>query len=142
MEAILTHPVEDKNARPISNKRRWAGVIMSALAVAFLLFDGVIKLVKIQPVVEATQRLGYPEATARPLGIVLLACVALYLVRRTAVLGAVLVTAFLGGAISAHVRVEDPLFSHTLFPVYVAALIWGGLYLRDSRVRALAPWRE
>jgi len=72
----------------------------------------------------------------------LLACLALYLVRRTAVLGAVLLTGFLGGAIATHVRVEDPLFSHTLFPIYVAALVWGGLYLRDARVRAIAPWRK
>jgi hypothetical protein len=88
------------------------------------------------------QRLGYPESTARPLGAVLLACVALYVVPRTAVLGAVLLTAFLGGAIATHVRVEDPLFSHTLFPVYVAALLWGGALLRDPRFAALAPWRR
>jgi hypothetical protein len=142
MEATLTHTAEATSVHPISNKRRWAGVTLSALAVLFLTFDGMMKLAKIQPVIEATQRLGYSESTARPLGIVLLACLALYLVRRTAVLGAVLITAFLGGAIATHVRVEDPLFSHTLFPVYVAALVWGGLYLRDARVRALAPWSK
>jgi hypothetical protein len=142
MEAILTHPVEHTNARPVSNKRRWAGVTMSALAVLFLTFDGAMKLAKVQPVVEATQRLGYPDVTTRPLGVVLLACLALYVVRRTAVFGAVLLTAFLGGAIATHVRVEDPLFSHTLFPVYVAALVWGGLYLRDPRLGVIAPWRR
>jgi hypothetical protein len=138
--ALFVQP-ETKNASS-SKKGRRAGAVLSGLAVAFLLFDSVMKLVKIQPVVEATEKLGYPEATARPLGLVLLACLALYVVRRTAVLGAVLLTGFLGGAIATHVRVEDPLFSHTLFPVYVAALVWGGLYLRDARVSALAPWRK
>jgi hypothetical protein len=99
-----------------------------------------MKLAKAAPVLEASARIGYPEATVRPIGITLLACVALYLIPRTAVLGAVLLTGFLGGAIATHVRLEDPLFSHTLFPVYVAALVWGGLYLRDDRARRLAPW--
>ena len=139
MEAIFTQSAADV---PASKKRRWAGVIMSSLAVMFLTFDGVMKLVKVRPVVEAMERLGYPDATARPMGVVLLACLALYLVHRTAVLGAVLLTGFLGGAIATHVRLEDPLFSHTLFPIYVAALVWGGLYLRDARVRAIAPWRK
>lgn len=140
MEAILApFPAP---AAPVSNRRRVAGVAMSALAVLFLSFDGVIKLVKIDPVVEAMQRLGYPEATARPIGFVLLACVVIYVVPRTAALGAVLLTAYLGGAIATHVRVEDPLFSHTLFPTYVAALVWAGLYLRNARVRGLAPWKK
>jgi hypothetical protein len=127
---------------PSSKTRRRAGTVMSTLAVLFLLFDSVMKLVKIQPVIEATQRLGYPEATARPIGILLLACVILYVVPRTAVLGAVLLTGYLGGAIATHVRVEDPLFSHTLFPVYFGVLVWAGLYLRDARLSALAPWRK
>jgi hypothetical protein len=142
MEATLTHPAEATSAYPVSNKRRWAGVGLSALAVLFLTFDGAAKVAKLQPVIEATQQLGYPESSIRPLGVVLLGCLALYLVRRTAVLGAVLLTGFLGGAIATHVRVEDPLFSHTLFPIYVAAFVWGGLYLRDPRVRALAPWSK
>jgi DoxX-like family len=142
MEATLTHPVESTSARPASNKRRWTGIVMSALPILFLTWDSVAKLMKIQPVIEATQRLGYPDSTTRPLGIVLLACVALYAFRRTAVLGAVLLTAYLGGAIATHVRVADPLFSHTLFPIYVAALVWGGLYLRDSRLGVIAPWRR
>jgi hypothetical protein len=127
---------------PSSKKRRRAGIAMSTLAVLFLLFDSVMKLVKVQPVIEATERLGYPEATARPLGLVLLACVVLYVVPRTAVLGAVLLTGFLGGAIATHVRIEDPLFSHTLFPVYFGVLVWAGLYLRDPRLSGLAPWRK
>ena len=143
MEAILVQsPPTEANALPVSKRRRYAGVALSALPVMFLLFDSAMKLVKVPQVVEATQRLGYPESTARPLGIVLLACVVLYVIPRTAAFGALLLTAYLGGAIATHVRVEDPLFSHTLFPVYVAVLVWGGLYLRDERVRALAPWRS
>ncbi len=142
MEAILAHVPQPTNPTTTSNLRRRGGVAMSTLAVLFLLFDAAMKLVKVPPVVEAMQRLGYPDATARPLGIVLLACIALYIVPRTAAVGAVLLTAFLGGAIATHVRVEDPLFSHTLFPVYVAALVWGALYLGDARLRSLAPWHR
>jgi hypothetical protein len=84
--------------------------------------------------------MGYPDGTARPIGLVLLVCLVIHLAPRTTVLGAVLLTAYLGGAVATHVRVLDPLFSHVLFPVYVALLLWGGLYLRDARVRAMAPW--
>jgi hypothetical protein len=144
MEAILTPSVEADGKTPLapSNRRLWAGRTLSGLAVAFLLFDSVMKLVKVAPVVEATQRIGYPDGTTRPLGLVLFVCVVFYLAPRTAVLGAVLLTAYLGGAVATHVRVEDPLFSHVLFPVYFAFLVWGGLYLRDARVRAMAPWAK
>lgn len=143
MEAILTHaPLSDTLSPSSSKTRRRAGITLSAVPAAFLVFDSAIKLVKIAAVVEGSARLGFSEWTARPLGIVLLASVLCYLFPRTAVLGAVLLTGYLGGAVAAHVRVDDPLLSHTLFPVYVALLLWGGLYLRDPRVRALAPWRK
>ena len=119
----------------------WTGRIMSGLPVLFLLMDGVMKLAKPEPVVKATVELGFSESVIVPLGIVLLASVILYVIPRTAVLGAILLTGYLGGAIATHVRVGNPLLSHTLFPVYVAALLWGGLYLRDARVRALMPFR-
>ena len=141
MEATLApSTLPDTNAPPVTKKIRWGGMTLSALSVAFLLFDSLMKLAKVPPVLEAMQRMGYPEATARPIGLILLACVVLYVIPRTAVLGAILLTGYLGGAIATHVRVEDLLFSHTLFPVYVGALVWGGLYVRDARVRALAPW--
>ena len=136
MEAILTSAAVAPSA---SKARRRAGIALSALPATFLVFDSLIKLALIPAVVEGTERLGFPVATARPLGLILLTCVLCYLWPRTAVLGAVLLTGYLGGAIAAHVRVGDPLFSHTLFPIYVALLLWGGLYLRDARVRALAP---
>jgi hypothetical protein len=126
---------------PVSKKGLWAGHVLTALAVLFLLFDGVIHLMQIPPVVESAAQLGYPAGVFVPLGIIELACVALYLFPRTSVLGAVLLTGYLGGAIAIHVRVASPLFSHTLFPVYVALLLWGGLYLRDERLRALFPLR-
>jgi DoxX-like family len=115
---------------------------MSALPVLFLLMDGVMKLVKPEPVLRATVQLGYPESVIFGLGIVLLVCVVLYVIPRTAVLGAILLTGYLGGAVATHVRVGDPLFSHILFPVYVAILVWGGLYLREERLRALIPLRS
>lgn len=115
---------------------------MSAVPVLFLLMDGVMKLVKPKPVLRATVQLGYPESVIFGLGIVLLVCVILYVIPRTAVLGAILLTGYLGGAVATHVRVGDPLFSHILFPVYVAILVWGGLYLREERLRALIPLRS
>ena len=120
-----------------SRKALWTGRIMTGLVAAFLAFDGIIKLVKIQPVIEGAQQLGYPPSTIVTMGLCLLGSLIVYLVPRTALIGAVLLTGYLGGAIATQVRVENPLFSHTLFPIYVAALIWGGLYLRDRRVRAL-----
>jgi hypothetical protein len=122
---------------PISRARLWTGRIMTGLVALFLAFDCTIKLFVLGPAVQGTAQLGYPVSVVFPLGLVLAACLALYIIPRTAVFGAVLLTGYLGGAIATHVRVADPLFSHTLFPIYVAVLIWGGLYLRDRRVRAL-----
>jgi hypothetical protein len=112
------------------------------LGALFLLFDGVIHVLKITPVVEAFAQLGYPLGVSVTLGIIEIICVILYLIPRTSVLGAILLTGYLGGAVAAQVRVGAPLFSTTLFPVYVALLIWGGLYLRDDAARALIPLRR
>lgn len=131
----------ESSAHAVSKKALWAGRIVSALPVLFLLMDGVMKLVKPPVVVEATVKLGYPESTILPLGVVLLICVAIYLVPQTSVVGAILLTGYLGGAVATHVRVGDPLPFHTLFPVYFGVLIWLGLYLRDARLRALVPLR-
>jgi len=130
METATTIHASDANAQftPVSRGRLWTGRIMSALPALFLFVDGVGKLVKPAPVVEGTVQLGYPESVLLGLGIVLLTCTVLYVIPRTAVFGAILLTGYLGGAIATHVRVGSPLFSHTLFPVYVALLIWGGLY--------------
>jgi hypothetical protein len=132
----------DIQAAPLSKGRLWTGRIMSALPVLFLLVDAVGKLVKPAPVVEGTVQLGYPESVLLGLGIVLLTCTVLNVIPRTAVLGAILLTGYLGGAVATHVRVGSPLFSHILFPVYLAVLIWGGLYLRDERLRTLIPVRR
>ncbi len=125
-----------------SKKRLWAGRILSGLPALFLLFDSVGKLVKPAPVVEGTVRLGYPESVILGLGMVLLACTVVYLIPRTSVLGAILLTGYLGGAVATHVRVGAPLFTHVLFPVYVGIMLWGGLYLRDDRLRTLVPVRS
>src|SRR5205823_411948 len=119
----------------------WTGRIMSAIPALFLLADGVAKLFKPEPVVEATVRLGYPEGVILGLGIVLIACTVLSLIPRTAVLGAILLTGYLGGAVATHVRVGEGLFP-VLFPVIVGTLLWGGLALRDARLRALLPLRS
>src|SRR6266550_7603526 len=126
----------------VSTKRLWTGRILSALGALFLLFDGIIHILKITPVVEAFAQLGYPLGSARALGVIEIICVALYLLPRTSVLGAIFLTGYLGGAIATQVRVGAPLLSTTLFPIYVALFIWGGLYLRDEGVRSLIPWRR
>jgi hypothetical protein len=115
-------------------KRIWTGRILSGLVVAFLLMDLSMKLLQVAPAVEGTRELGYPASVVLPLGILQLVLLALYLIPRTAPLGAVLWTGYLGGAIATHVRVQNPLFSHVLFPIYVGAFLWLGLYLRDRRV--------
>lgn len=120
-----------------SPKALWTGRILSGLAVLFLMMDAGMKLFMIPNAVEATVQLGYPSHLIVTIGIIQVVCLIAYVVPYTAPLGAVLWTGYLGGAIATHVRVESPLVSHTLFPIYVAALLWGGLYLRDWRVPAL-----
>ncbi len=120
-----------------SNRARWAGRILSGIAVLFLTFDLSFKVFPSSQAVEATTQLGWPAHHIPLLGIIEIACLLLYLIPRTAPLGAILWTGYFGGAIATHLRIDNPLFSHTIFPIYVAALVWGGLYLRDARVRAL-----
>ena len=119
-----------------------SGRVISGLAAAFLIFDSAGKLLEVQPVIDGTRQLGYPPDIVFGLGVTLLLCVLAYLVPRTSVLGAVLLTGYLGGAVATHVRVGNPLLTHVLFPTYVAALLWSGLLLRDARLRAFLPWRD
>ena len=119
-----------------------AGYVLTTLAGLFLTFDTVIKILQLAPAMEGTLALGYPASSVLPIGLIELAALALYLLPRTSVLGAVLLTGHLGGAIATHVRIGSPLLSHTLFPIYVALLIWGGLYPREPRLRELIPFRR
>jgi DoxX-like family len=121
-----------------SRKMVLAGRIISALSALFLLFDAIIKVLRAAPAVEGTVRLGYPVGVVVPIGVTLLLCVVLYLIPRSSVLGAILITGYLGGAVATQVRVEDLWF---LFPVGLGVLVWLGLYLRDSRLRTLIPLR-
>lgn len=125
-----------------STAGRWTGRVMSTVFVLFLLMDSVIKLIPIQPVITTMTEMQLPVSTARPIGIIELASLALYLWPRTAVLGAVLFTGVFGGAIASHWRLDAPLFSHTLFGVYLGVLMWGGLWLRDAALRSLFPYRR
>jgi DoxX-like family len=133
MDATLTPTVVSGSRTPA----RWTGRVITAVPVLFLAFDVAIKLIDPPMVAKASEQLGLPAHLAPGLGVLLAACVALYLIPRTAALGAVLLTGYLGGAVLTHLRVADPWLSHTLFPVYVGALLWIGLYLRDARVRQL-----
>jgi len=115
---------------------------LSILTILFMLFDAGGKLALESHVVDATTKIGYPVGVIRPMGVIALLCTALYAVPRTAILGAVLLTAFYGGAVASKIRIEDPLFSSILFGVYFGFIAWGGLYLRDERLRALFPFRR
>ena len=126
----------------VSKTSLWAGRIISALVVLFMVFDAAIKVLRLPPAIEGTLSLGYPVSVVFPLGIVVLVCVLLYVIPQSSVLGAILLTAYLGGAVATHVRVDNPLFSHVLFPTYVGVLAWLGLFLRDERLRDLIPLRR
>ncbi|MDB5486414.1 MAG: hypothetical protein JWQ58_129 [Reyranella sp.] len=126
----------------VSKRALWAGRLLSGLAILFLLFDGLIKLPPLEIVTATSKEMGLPatDSFARFLGVVTLACTALYAWPRTALLGAVLLTGLFGGAIATHLRLDSPLFSHTLFGVYLGLIVWGGLWLRDERVRRVMPF--
>ena len=125
-------------ARPIvSRSARRVGLVISAIPSLFLAMDLSMKLLRVDAAVQGTTQLGYPPSVLVPLGLLQLGCLLLYLTRRTAVLGAVLWTGYLGGAVATHVRLSNPLVTHVSFPVLVGALLWLGLWLRDERVRAL-----
>jgi hypothetical protein len=135
---ILESPrVAAPSAADESTGIRWAGRILTGIAVLFLAFDTAVKLVGVKEAIDGTAQLGFAPHYLPIIGLIELVCLVLYLVPRTAPLGAVLWTGYFGGAIATHLRLENPLLTHTLFPIYVAALVWGGLYLRDDRVRAL-----
>ena len=135
----ITQPAAGRIAhhQPIpTGWKLWAGRVLGALLVAFFLFDAVMKLFKPAPVVAGTLQLGFAESSIVPIGIALLLCTALYILRRTAVLGALLLTGYLGGAVAAQVRIGAPWFN-IVFPAIFACMVWASLYLRDQRVRAL-----
>lgn len=119
----------------------WAGWTLSVLAILFLIPDAVIKVLQLPPAVEATVQLGYPASVVLTLGLIELVCLALYALPRTSILGAILLTGYLGGAIATHVRAGSPLFS-IIFPIILALLIWGGIFLRERRLQALVPLRN
>jgi len=127
-----------RSARRAANVAR----LCTGLVALFLAFDTGLKVLKLGPAVEGTIALGYPADSVQVIGVIELVCLVLYLVPRTSVLGGLLLTGYLGGAIATHVRLSNPLFTHTLFPLYVAIVLWGGLYLREKRLRALVPLRH
>ena len=135
--------IAHSSARASSSKKGvWVGRVLSGSVVLFLIPDGIVKFIKPAPVVEAFAHVGWPLSLANVLGTLLLACIALYAIPRTSILGAILLTGYLGGAVATHLRAGDPLFSHILFPTYLGVLLWLGLYLRDDRVRVLIPLRS
>ena len=129
-------------AAPISRGQLWTGRVLSGLAVLFMLFDTVIHAMKPPAVIQGFGQLGFPLSIAIPLSTIEFIAIVLYLIPRTSAFGAILLTGYLGGAVAAQVRIGAPLFSTVLAPIYIALFLWGGLYLRDERVRALIPVRR
>ena len=127
-----------------SKPARITGRVMSGVVILFLLFDGAIKLLPLPVVTETMDKMGFgaSDTLARSLGIITIVCTLLYSVPPTSILGAILLTGYLGGAIASHVRIGSPLFTHTLFGLYLGLMVWGGLYLRDGNLRALLPFRR
>jgi hypothetical protein len=138
----MTLSAASHDSKQVSRSTLMIGYALTGLAALFLTFDTVMKLLAIEQAVHATADLGYPASAVFTIGVIELVGLTLYLVPATSVSGAVLLAGYLGGAVAAQVRVGNPLLSHVLFPVYVAALLWGGLYLRESRLRALLPFRR
>jgi hypothetical protein len=129
---------------PVSKTALWLGRILSGLVIVFMLFDGAIKLVPWPVVTETMDRIGYgsSESLARSLGIISIVCTVLYAVPPTSILGAILLTGYLGGAMASHVRIGSPLFSHILFGFYLGLMVWGGIWLRNRNLRTLIPLRR
>ncbi|WP_019173559.1 DoxX family protein [Pseudaminobacter salicylatoxidans] len=142
MQAVVQST--EANRDFVSGRAYWTSWIISGLLILFLAFDAVIKLFPLEVVTQTMAELGWPATAsmARLLGVLTLICTILYAIPRTSVLGAILLTGYLGGAIATHIRIGNPLFSHTLFGVYLGIMAWGALYLRDPRVRALLPLRR
>jgi DoxX-like family len=145
----LTEPtmatIAETAANPETSKpARWTGRVLSGLVIVFLLFDGAIKLVPWPVVTQTMDQMGYgsSESLARTLGAITIACTVLYAIPLTSILGAILLTGYLGGAMASHVRIGSPLFSHILFGFYLGLMLWGGLWLRDRSLRNLIPWRR
>jgi len=138
--ASLRHGMKPMGAK--RGWRFWAGWGLSGLMILFMLFDSIGKLALERHVIEATMQVGYPLHAIRPLGAIALACTVLYAIPRTSILGAILLTAYLGGAVASKMRIDDPLFSSVLFGVYFGVLVWGGLYFRDEQLRAMIPVRR
>jgi len=133
--------IEVRN-RVESKKMLWTGRAISGLITVLLLMDAVMKIAQVAPVMEGTVKVGYPASAVLPIGIILLLCLICYVIPRTAVLGAILLTGYLGGAVATNFRISTPLLSYILVPVYVGVLVWGGLFLQDERLRALIPLRK
>jgi hypothetical protein len=121
---------------------KWTGYVLTGLAAAFFLMDSVMKLMMLDIVTSTTEQLGWAGAKAFPLGVLLLILTALYVIPQTSLVGAILITGYLGGAVATHVRIDSLLFSHILFGVYLGVVMWGGLWLREPRLRALFPLKR
>jgi hypothetical protein len=144
MEPTMTTIAETAANREISRPARLLGRVLSGFVIVFMMFDGAIKLVPWPVVTQTMDRIGYgsSDGLARALGVISIACTVLYAIPPTSILGAILLTGYLGGAMASHVRIGSPLFSHILFGFYLGLMLWGGLWLRDGSLRDLIPWRR
>lgn len=129
-------------AAPVSRNTLRAGRIVTAIPILFLVFDGATKVMRTRAVLDAFAQTGWSRSLAPVIGAILLICVVIYAIPRSAVLGAILLTGYLGGAVATNLRLGTPLFTYTLFPVYLGILVWGGIFLREPRLRSLVPLRD
>ena len=142
MESAISAQFVSADSTKISRSRLWTARIVAGIIAAFMLFDAAMKFVNPAPVREAFARTGWPVHLSPVLGAILLASTILWLVPRTSIVGAILLTGYLGGAVAANLRLEEPVFSHTLFPVYFGVLLWGSMWLRDPQIQGLIPLRK
>ena len=134
--------MNENESAPTGKGMYWTGVVMSVIPSLMLLMASVMSLSKSAQALQGMAQFGYPENVVTAIGAACLASTVLYIIPRTAVLGAILLTGYLGGAIASHLRIGSPLFSHILFGLYLGLMVWGGLWLRDKSLRASIPFRR
>lgn len=142
MENISSFSAASNSAASKIGMKVWIGRIMSGLAVLFMLFDSITKILKSPQVIQASAKLDYPVSMIPVIGTILFVLTILYVIPKTSIFAAILLTGYLGGAVASNLRIMNPLFSNTLFPIYFAGIIWGGIYLRDDLIRQFIPFRR
>jgi hypothetical protein len=142
MSAVAVPDAGESETQLLPKWQTRTGLVLSGVVSMLLMMDASMKVMQVPEAIQGTRQLGYPVGMIVPLGLIQLVCLALYIIPRSAVFGAILWTGYFGGAVATHVRLGNPWATHILSPVYVAIFLWGSLWLRDARVRAILPFRR